>query len=86
MGRILLASAFPDVYESNLIGQPLELLASHRHWMQITLSEGRIRLSSRAEERSCPKGFSRMIRAFLVQPDLARCSTTLSNNGGGMAR
>ena len=42
----------------------------------------RIRLSSCAEARSCPKGFSMMTRAPLVQPDLASCSTTAPNNSG----
>ena len=46
----------------------------------------RIRLSSCAEARSWPNGFSTMTRAPSAQPDFASCSTTVANRTGGMAR
>ena len=42
----------------------------------------RIRLSSCAEARSCPNGFSTMTRAPLVQPDRPSCSTTVLEQHG----
>ena len=49
-------------------------------------TECNTRLSSCAEARSRPNGFSTMTRASLAQPDLPRPSTTVGNKLGGMAR
>ena len=46
----------------------------------------RIRLSSRADARSWPNGFSTMTRAPAVHPAVASCWTTASNRLGGIAR
>ena len=46
----------------------------------------RISFSSRADARSCPKGFSRTTRPRSLIPAEASPSTTVSNMLGGMAR
>jgi hypothetical protein len=44
------------------------------------------RLSSRADARSRPNGFSTITRASFAALDLPRPSTTVANKLGGMAR
>jgi hypothetical protein len=49
-------------------------------------TEWSTRLSSCADARSRPKGFSTITRAFFAHPELPSPSTTVSNMLGGMAR
>jgi hypothetical protein len=58
--------------------------------MRKTRSSGktvwRTRLSSRADSRSCPNGFSMTTRAPSAAPDLPSCSMTVAKSDGGIAR
>ncbi len=45
-----------------------------------------VSLRATAESRSCPNGFSTMIRAPAAHPDASRWPTTSANNEGGTAR
>ncbi len=49
-------------------------------------TEWSTRLSSCADARSRPNGFSTMTRASFAQPDFPRPSTTVGNRLGGIAR
>ncbi len=49
-------------------------------------TECRTRLSSSAEARSCPKGFSTTTRALSAAPLLSSASITVANSDGGIAR
>ena len=46
----------------------------------------RVALSSRADARSRPKGFSTTTRPRLVRPTVSRDSMTSGNADGGMAK
>ena len=76
-----------EAEEQHVLDRPLPKVmvdAEDRRFVETCSS--RMRLSSCAEARSRPKGFSTMTRAPLAQPDFASCSTTSPNSAGGMAR